>query len=367
MSVPMEPFSAVRLDRAALDLLMPLSAVIAPTGHVNHVGATLARILGAAGTGARFLELFELRRQRGIETLRDLIALSPCRLRVRVRAADVTLNGLAIALDDGSVMVNLALSVAGLTELDRFGLGAHDFPPTDMIGDLLYLTEAKNVAMAEAERLTATLLRENAAALKQAVTDPLTGLMNRRGLEQGLDGVLRDGLGFALMHLDLDHFKAVNDSFGHAEGDRMLLQVAEALRLELRGSDLMARFGGDEFVVVLKGLTDRRVLSRIADRIIRRIETNGRTPDPKITLSASIGIALCDQPSECDTVSLHRAADQALYAAKAGGRHQATFYSGVPGGPMHHPSAPYANKEAARGRNGRKLPEARDPLHHLDV
>jgi diguanylate cyclase (GGDEF)-like protein len=351
MSVNGETFSSVQLDRAALDLLMPLAAVIAPTGHVTHVGATLAQILGVRGAEGRFLELFELRRPRGIETVRDLIALAPCRLRLKVRAADMTMNGLALALADGSVMVNLALSVAGLNELDRFGLGAHDFPPTDMIGDLLYLTEAKNVAMAEAERLTATLLRENAAALKQAVTDPLTGLMNRRGLEQGLDVLLREVEGFALMHMDLDHFKAVNDSFGHAEGDRMLLHVADALKFELRGSDLMARVGGDEFVIALKGLTDRRVLARIADRIIRRIETSGTTPDPTITLSASIGIALCEDPIDTDAATLHRNADQALYAAKAGGRHQATFYSGVTDGPTHNASTAYAqtNRRKAAG------------------
>jgi len=316
----------VRIGLAALDLLMPFACVVGGGGQVDHVGPTLARILGGAAEGRGFLELFEVRRPRDVETLADLIAQAPCRLRLRVRQSDVALLGQVIALDNGAVLVNLAFSVAALPTLDRFGLGAHDFPPTDATGNLLYLTEAKNAAMAEAERLTATLLRENAAALKQAVTDPLTGLMNRRGLEQGLDALLGEAVPFALMHIDLDFFKAVNDNFGHAEGDRMLLNVAEALRMELRGSDLMARMGGDEFVVAMRGLVDRRVIQRIADRIIARIEAAGTTPDPKITLSASIGIAIA--PATVDRVleRLHAEADTALYAAKAAGRRCARFH-----------------------------------------
>ena len=313
-----KPDTEIGMPVEALDLLMPLACVIAPTGHVRHVAPTLARVLGLQPHGRRFLELFELRRPRGIDTTTDLAAAAPCPVRVRLRQSDVAMRGQAVNIGGGAILINLAFGVAGLAALDRFGLDAHDFPPTDTTSDLLYLTEAKTAAMAEAERLTAQLLRENAAALKQAVTDPLTGLLNRRGLDQALRRIQLDGAPFVLMHLDLDHFKEVNDTLGHAEGDRVLMLVAEALRLELRGSDVIGRVGGDEFIVALRGQVAREVISRIAARIIRRIEATGGK------VSASIGIALATA-ADIRIEDLHAAADRALYVAKGGGRRTHAF------------------------------------------
>ena len=336
--------ATLALPTGALDLLMPLSCVIGPTGHVRHIATTLGRVLGAGSDGCRFLELFELRRPRGIETFGDLLAAAPCPVRIRIRQSDVAMQGQAVAIGGGEVLINLAFAVAGLAALDRFGLGAHDFPPTDATADLLYLTEAKNAAMAEAERLTAQLLRENAAALKQAVTDPLTGLLNRRGLDQTLRRIQQDRQPFVLMHLDLDRFKQVNDTLGHAEGDRVLMLVAEALRLELRGSDVIGRVGGDEFIIALRGHVDREVVSRIAARIIRRIEGTAPSTDTSLGVSASIGIVTADR-HELRLDDLHAAADRALYAAKGAGRRTHCFADAV---------APRAERRTDRRKQNRR-------------
>lgn len=160
--------------------------------------------------------------------------------------------------------------------------------------------------------------------------DALTGLPNRvllaDRLQQALARVRRSGAKLAVLYLDLDGFKAVNDCHGHAEGDRLLREIALRLRGCLREVDTLARLGGDEFVAVLGDLgTEQDVLpqvSRLLAAVSRPIEVAGGVAQ----LAASIGVTFYPQPGEVDADLLLRQADQAMYQAKLAGRNQYVLF-----------------------------------------
>jgi len=159
--------------------------------------------------------------------------------------------------------------------------------------------------------------------------DPLTDLPNRLlfadHLQRSIARAERGRHRLALLFIDLDRFKEVNDTLGHALGDELLIEVARRLAGELRGSDLLARLGGDEFVCILEGIDAPQEAGRVADKLIARIAEPLMLHDNEIRVSASIGISL--YPGDgVDTDNLLRAADTAMYEAKKHGRNAYHFY-----------------------------------------
>jgi diguanylate cyclase (GGDEF)-like protein len=157
---------------------------------------------------------------------------------------------------------------------------------------------------------------------RQASQDALTGLGNRRRFEEDLAAALarsrRDGSTGALLMLDLDRFKQVNDSHGHPAGDRVIREVAETLRRRTRASDSLARLGGDEFAVILPRCSSQEALiaaEAIADEIRCHRSEDGRGP-----LTVSIGIALFGEDTKASVATVVSDADAAMYAAKDEGR-----------------------------------------------
>jgi diguanylate cyclase (GGDEF)-like protein len=170
------------------------------------------------------------------------------------------------------------------------------------------------VSLRELSRLTESRRR-------QAVTDELTGLGNRRHLLHELDQALavqtgdRRRAGLALLLIDLDHFKEINDSFGHPTGDALLQQIGPRIRRAVRPSDLVTRLGGDEFAVILTG-ADARYATRIAERITAAMNEAVSVEAASLHIGASIGIAL--SPTHGTSADeLLRCADVAMYRAKA--------------------------------------------------
>ena len=159
----------------------------------------------------------------------------------------------------------------------------------------------------------------------QAFVDPLTGLMNRRAFEAAyLAAVPSSGsAGTACILIDLDHFKRVNDTHGHAVGDRVLIAVARTLRASIRDTDITARVGGEEFAVCLPA-TDRQQTARIVERLRKAISKVG---DPefnfRFAVTASVGVCWTEIPISMRTA--FEVADNALYRAKANGRNQVVF------------------------------------------
>jgi diguanylate cyclase (GGDEF)-like protein len=160
-----------------------------------------------------------------------------------------------------------------------------------------------------------------------SVTDPLTGLANRRRIRQEfaeeLNRAQRYGTPLALLLIDLDRLKAINDRHGHAAGDRALHLVAEALRRSCRATDIAARQGGDEFVVLAGNTTATEALA-LAQRIRATVRKLGAAaPRGPFRLSVSIGAADIERAARPTFEALHAAADGALYQAKSEGRDRA--------------------------------------------
>ncbi|PDS76256.1 EAL domain-containing protein [Rhizobium sp. L43] len=153
-----------------------------------------------------------------------------------------------------------------------------------------------------------------------AHTDTLTGLGNRSSFNEALNGLFgsveRTGAGFSMLLVDLDHFKATNDSFGHPAGDAVLNHVASALQKTFRTGDVVARLGGDEFAALLPGISDAATLEGIARRAVVAIATECHFEGRLLPVSASVGGAVVPGHAS-DEVTLMRIADLALYAAKA--------------------------------------------------
>lgn len=195
------------------------------------------------------------------------------------------------------------------------GHGA-DMPDEDQVNFLIAATE-----LIEHGLLTHTMQARESDLRRQTETDLLTGLANRLGLERALQAVRSDGCDAALLFIDLDRFKPVNDLHGHAVGDWLLCQVAERLRERLRGGDLVARIGGDEFCVLLRGLKDDSGAAQVADKLLDALGTPFLHPQAGLLqIGASIGIALHPHHGVEPAELLH-AADMAMYVAKQAGRH----------------------------------------------
>jgi diguanylate cyclase (GGDEF)-like protein/PAS domain S-box-containing protein len=159
--------------------------------------------------------------------------------------------------------------------------------------------------------------------------DALTGLPNRHllrdRLHQALARANRRELQCAVMFLDIDHFKLVNDGLGHHVGDALLKDIGSELLALLRPEDTVARFGGDEFVLIADDIQDPASVTEIAERIVSRLSMPRRIGDEEIAVSASVGIAM--YPADGETVdSLLRHADTAMYHAKERGRNTFSFY-----------------------------------------
>jgi len=246
---------------------------------------------------------------------RRLIATLPAgRLRNRWRAMTAL-----VAIFVVGYATYLALFVPGLTDI------------TGMVVPLVFLLGAGYVWVTAKLALTTTEGVRRIAELEQeTVTDPLTGLFNRRYLDRRIEEEVaraeRYGTPLSVVLLDLDHFKNINDSYGHDAGDQVLRRFAKTIRGALRESDFVARFGGEEFLVVAPhtGLADAEILAeRLRVRVAEerfRLPAEYDTADP-IVMTVSIGVAGRDDQQTLAT-EIVRAADNCLYRAKRLGRNR---------------------------------------------
>lgn len=161
--------------------------------------------------------------------------------------------------------------------------------------------------------------QQQQSLMKLATKDPLTGAGNRRALEEKLREIIANKMRIksqsSLLMLDLDHFKQVNDQFGHAVGDNILVQVTDIIRLRIRGTDSIFRIGGEEFVVVAEN-QDLKNASRLAEQLRTIIEANELAPADTVTISLGVAEYRFGETAE----DWLRRADDALYVAKNKGR-----------------------------------------------
>nr|WP_283401472.1 GGDEF domain-containing protein [Aliiroseovarius halocynthiae] len=297
--------------------------MIDSNGIVQHAGPTIQKVFSNRKiVGRNVFGLLELRRPRNITRIEDVAKIDAKRVQLRTRDSFHTPLTGAVALMPGLdyVLLNLSFGYSIAEAVVRYELAGSDFAPTDLAVEMLYLVEAKSAAMDIASQLAHRLQDEKEMAQSQALTDGLTGLANRRALDVRLDRQLLRKMPFSLMHLDLDFFKSVNDTYGHAAGDAVLEAVAQILCDETRRDDLVARVGGDEFVIVLDDQVDPTVLEQIAARLIKCIEAPIVFQGRECKVSASIGVVSSTSYTSPDPALMADDADKALYASKHAGR-----------------------------------------------
>ncbi|MGQ3887949.1 EAL domain-containing protein [Legionella sp. CNM-1927-20] len=171
---------------------------------------------------------------------------------------------------------------------------------------------------------------ENAKLYYQATHDPLTGLANRNMLyeifEQSAKQITRSQEKLALLFLDLDYFKVINDTLGHDNGDKLLMHIAQTFLTTLREGDMAARIGGDEFAIMLANITSQEQITSIAERIFKELVKPIQIGEHLVQITFSMGISICPDHGS-DIEKLLKLADTALYQAKGKGRNQFHYYS----------------------------------------
>jgi diguanylate cyclase (GGDEF)-like protein len=294
------------------ELVHDRTVVSAPRGHEGPRRHSFLIVLA----GPQFGEIFDL------EPGRDHVIGRSVAADVHVRDDAVSRRHARVALTgEGARVVDLGSSngvyVEGLRVAehllrhgDRFQIGAHT---------TLKFVSSDDVEAESQRRLAESVLYE-----------PLTGLLSRRAfmarLSSELDSSRRHGHPVAVLMLDVDHFKRVNDTHGHLAGDAALQTIAQALREVTRAEDAVARYGGEEFVILARN-TDLVAARQLAERVRRRVERACcRYRDVEISATVSIGFAALGGDAglegECPEDRLLEAADAALLQAKARGRNR---------------------------------------------
>jgi diguanylate cyclase (GGDEF)-like protein len=312
-------------DNTVLNTLLPMHAQMDMSGRMYHAAPTFMKLLGADNVvGARLFDYLQFSYPKGIGTERDLGRHYGMPLTVQVKNhARFDLKAVAIPTADNSgILINLAFGTSLKDAVLYWNLNVKDFSPSDPTVEMLYMIEVQSALLEESRSLNDRLDGERQEAEEKAYTDPLTGLPNRRALDRYIIRLCRrrKPCDFAVFLIDLDHFKAVNDTLGHAAGDKVLQEVANLLLNETRPTDIVVRTGGDEFVLVLQDIPKADALETIAKRIINKVNRPVFWQGQKCQVGASIGIVQC-HTKNCKPIDFYlQAADEALYASKKDGR-----------------------------------------------
>ena len=237
------------------------------------------------------------------------------RLCSQLRSLERTRNLPILAIADGDDSTKLARGL-------EIGINDYLVRPVDK-NELL----ARVRTQVRRKRYTERLRDNVQLSIEMAITDVLTGLYNRRYMESHLATLVEQGAArgkpLAVLVLDIDFFKVVNDTYGHDAGDEVLREFSVRMRKSIRGIDLACRYGGEEFVIVMPE-TDMAVATTVAERLRRRVATEpfpieqGKRP---IEVTISIGIAVLEAAQD-NAASILKRADQALYRAKRDGRNR---------------------------------------------
>jgi diguanylate cyclase (GGDEF)-like protein len=312
-----------------LNTMCPMHLRVSATGHVLNAGPSLAKFGDTVPQlGTRLLEGLQVLRPRAITSMAMLNAAAGAKLHLQMRQGHRTrFKGTYSPLPDGDGgILNLSLGIGVIEAVANYDLTASDFAHTDLAIEMLYLVETKNAVMAESKNLNARLQAAMEIAEEQAYADALTGLTNRRGLDHVLGGLIIKGEDFALMQIDLDRFKAVNDTMGHAAGDHVLEVVAKIFKTVTRTEDIVCRVGGDEFTILFKGLLDPERIQDIAERLIAGVEAPIPFQSHLCRISASSGTTLSTYYTRPEAGQMLADADSALYRSKETGRARHTIY-----------------------------------------
>lgn len=230
--------------------------------------------------------------------------------------------------DKGTAIIMLSHHDDEALALACVEAGAQDFIPKNEVSVPRLIRAILHAR--ERYRMESELLESHEKLRCLAEQDPLTGLANRYVFENTLQHALpqatRKGNSVALVLLDLDKFKHINDTLGHAAGDSLLMEVSNRLQSKLRGGDLLCRIGGDEFAIIVHDIENVSTLRQFSRRILSALQDPVNISNAEVVVSASIGVATYPECAK-DSIGLLKSADVALYRSKENGRNRVCFYS----------------------------------------
>ena len=213
--------------------------------------------------------------------------------------------------------------------LDGWGRPKGAIATFDDVTELSRKTQALETAIAELEKSQEEIRLQNEELEELARRDPLTGVANRRAFMELLEGLFADSRHqhkeLSCLMLDIDHFKSVNDTHGHAAGDEVIRRLADALSTEVSSSDFVCRYGGEEFCVALPGAT-AEAAAEVGERLRKKVQSPGFA---RVPITVSLGLSTLGDRA-ADAAGLIDQADQALYASKEAGRNRVTRWSELP-------------------------------------
>ncbi len=323
------------LSGSIRESIFPFLLEVDASLQVARIGPLMQRICPDIRCGASLLDHFELDGAAAeIKTHAALAEYARRSIVMKSRGADARVFKGEWFLDDGEQLLCFLgwPWIRDADELSKLGITLHDIPAHNPLGDLLLLLRSSQNTLADTREL-AERLRERSNDLKHAYRqlehiahfDPLTGLPNRvllaDRLQQAMSQSQRQGRTLAVIYLDLDGFKPINDRHGHAIGDQLLVTLAQRMQEVLREGDTLSRIGGDEFVAVLVDLEEPQDCTPVLYRLLQTAADPIIAGDFTLSVSASIGVTFFPQDNG-DADLLLRHADQAMYQAKQDGKNR---------------------------------------------
>lgn len=310
--------------QTVFDTVLPFHLIIERNGKLRHAGPSFHKLFPDMQiVGAQMFDLLKVRRPAGITDVAGLLGVERERLTLLAPALDnAKMKAVAVSLGQGALLLDLSIGAGVLDIVSRCNLKNKDFSPADPTVDMIYMMEVQSFVYQQHKTQSQKLQGAKVQAEEEAYTDALTGLANRRALESHMTRLLRrnKGKGFVLMQIDLDRFKAVNDAYGHAAGDMVLQETSSRLRRRMRASDLVARVGGDEFVIIMSDFGTAEMVRTVAERVIGDLHQPFRFENVDCRIGASIGATIVAAGSQRAAEDILAAADRALYTSKERGR-----------------------------------------------
>jgi len=324
--------AAVTLLPEVLQRVLPFYVLLDDDGVVRSVGLALLKIAGASGMlGRPVSEALRIVKPRRLDPAKAMKDGFGVRLTIDIPGligtGSSSMFGMAFPVDcAGGPHVLIAMTPgvnARSFVLDR-GLKLSDFGPADGSADILPLLAMQADMLEDSKMKSARLSAARDNAERLANHDMLTGLPNRRALMNQLTRALAGGP-VAVAHVDLDKFKEINDTYGHAAGDAALKHTAAAMQEVFGEGALCGRLGGDEFVGLIEGAWSDDALIDLAHQVIARIALPFRFKDEALTVGASVGLATAAPHGGFTADSILHNADLALYEVKRAGRRKAVL------------------------------------------
>ncbi len=314
----------ILVNTGVLDTLLPLHMHVSATGMIVGAGRTLRKLLTQDPmVDCSVFDVLNVKRPAGIDSVEAVLAHLGESLSVQLNEmSGQNMKAVAAVMPDGGFILNLSLGAGVMDVVSARNLKNKDFSPADPTVEMIYMIEVQSILYQQHKKQSHRLQGAKVHAEEQAYTDALTGLANRRALETHLARLLRrsKGNGFALMQIDLDFFKAVNDTHGHAAGDFVLQETSRTLLNQMRATDMVSRIGGDEFVIVMSEYGDAETLAQVGQRIIETVREPINFEGVVCNIGASIGATIVLQGAERSPEQILSDADRALYVSKEQGR-----------------------------------------------